>query len=200
MLKLLRIFYRPACQTLSNAFLKSMKLWNRLLLCCGCFSLNDSTMDNLFYCAPAWSKACLFFCQQFLSLWSPSINRTFLHEPYSQTFPQWYLSVLVHVKVSSTFRTTWKHTCGHLVRIKTITIEGPQLEKTDTDTVIHQACTEFSHWHSGQNLNWVCARIFWKSSSVYIASCLVLSFFSFFFLPHLLCACSQQCLQPLFSW
>ena len=29
---------------------------------------DDSTIEDLFYCAPAWSKTCLFFCQQFLNL------------------------------------------------------------------------------------------------------------------------------------
>ena len=39
MLKLLRIYHRPACQTLSNAFLKSIKLWNSWRWCCGCLCL-----------------------------------------------------------------------------------------------------------------------------------------------------------------
>ena len=34
----------------------------QVLLC------HDSTIEDLFYCAPAWSKTCLLFCQQFLSL------------------------------------------------------------------------------------------------------------------------------------
>ena len=29
---------------------------------------DDCTINDLFYCAPAWSKTCLFFCQQFLGL------------------------------------------------------------------------------------------------------------------------------------
>ena len=29
---------------------------------------DDSTIEDLFYYAPAWSETCLFFCQQFLSL------------------------------------------------------------------------------------------------------------------------------------
>ena len=29
---------------------------------------DDSTIEDLFYSAPAWSKTCLFFCQQFLNL------------------------------------------------------------------------------------------------------------------------------------
>ena len=27
---------------------------------------DDSTIENLFYCAPTWSKTCLFFFHQFL--------------------------------------------------------------------------------------------------------------------------------------
>ena len=30
--------------------------------------LYNSTIEDPFYCAPAWSKTCLFFSQQFLSL------------------------------------------------------------------------------------------------------------------------------------
>ena len=29
---------------------------------------DESTTEDLFYCAQAWSKTYLFFCQQFLSL------------------------------------------------------------------------------------------------------------------------------------
>ena len=39
MLKLLRTCYRPACQNMSNAFLKSMKSWNRSRWCCKRFSM-----------------------------------------------------------------------------------------------------------------------------------------------------------------
>ena len=39
-----------------------------MLLC------DDSTIGDLFYCAPAWSKHCLFFFQQFLSLGLESIE------------------------------------------------------------------------------------------------------------------------------
>ena len=38
-LKLLRTCHMPACQTLSNAFLKFMKLQNRSCWCCRCFSV-----------------------------------------------------------------------------------------------------------------------------------------------------------------
>ena len=40
------------------------------------FLYDDSTIENLFYCAPAWSKTCLFFCQQFLSLGLESVRIT----------------------------------------------------------------------------------------------------------------------------
>ena len=32
------------------------------------------TNGDLFYCAPAWSEACLFFCQQFFSLGLESLG------------------------------------------------------------------------------------------------------------------------------
>ena len=35
---------------------------------------NDSTIEDLFYCVPAWSKTCLFFCQQVLSLGFESVE------------------------------------------------------------------------------------------------------------------------------
>ena len=58
MLKLLRTCHRPACQIMSNAFLKSMKLWNRsrwyrVVEQIALVPLyDDSTMEDLFYCAP----------------------------------------------------------------------------------------------------------------------------------------------------
>ena len=36
----------------------------------------DATIEDLFYCAPAWSKTYLFFCQQFLSLGLESVEIT----------------------------------------------------------------------------------------------------------------------------
>ena len=61
MLKLLGTCHRPACQTLSNTSLNSMMLWNRSRWCCR-FPCDGSTIEHLFYCAPAWSKTCLFVC------------------------------------------------------------------------------------------------------------------------------------------
>ena len=64
-LKLLRSCRRPACQTLSNASLKSMKLWNKTRWFCRCFFMVTRLLKLY---TPAWSKTCLFFCQQFFSL------------------------------------------------------------------------------------------------------------------------------------
>ena len=41
---------------------------------------HDSTIENLFYCAPAWSKTCLFFCQQFLSFGLESVDGNSVHD------------------------------------------------------------------------------------------------------------------------
>ena len=41
---------------------------------------NDSTIEDLFYCAPIWSKTCLFFCQQFLSLSLESVEDNSEHD------------------------------------------------------------------------------------------------------------------------
>ena len=80
-LKLLRTCHRPACLTLLNAFLKSVKLWNRSCWCRSCFSMNDdSTTEDLFYCAPAWPKTWLFSCQQFLSLGLEPVHDNLEHE------------------------------------------------------------------------------------------------------------------------
>ena len=34
---------------------------------------DDPTNEDLFYCAPAWSKTCLFFCQQVFGLGLESV-------------------------------------------------------------------------------------------------------------------------------
>ena len=41
---------------------------------------DDSTIEDLFYYAPAWSKTCLFLCQQFLSLGLESAEDNPEHE------------------------------------------------------------------------------------------------------------------------
>ena len=41
---------------------------------------HDSTIENLFYCAPAWSKTCLFFCQQCLILGLESVEDNLEHD------------------------------------------------------------------------------------------------------------------------
>ena len=42
--------------------------------------LHDSTIEDLFYRAPAWSKTCLLFCQQFLSLGLESVEDNSEHD------------------------------------------------------------------------------------------------------------------------
>ena len=36
-------------------------------------------IEDLFYCAPAWSPTCLFLCQQFLSLGLESVEDSLKH-------------------------------------------------------------------------------------------------------------------------
>ena len=52
--------------------------------CFRCFmtieDLHDSTIEDLFYRAPAWSKTCLFFRQQFLSLGLESLEDNSEHD------------------------------------------------------------------------------------------------------------------------
>ena len=40
---------------------------------------DDSTIEDLFYCASTWSKTCLFFSQQFLSFGLESVEDNFEH-------------------------------------------------------------------------------------------------------------------------
>ena len=41
---------------------------------------DDCIIEDLFYCALAWSKTCLFFCQQFLSLGLELLESNLEHE------------------------------------------------------------------------------------------------------------------------
>ena len=45
-----------------------------MLLC------DDLTIEDLFYCAVAWSKTCLFFCQQFISYGLKSVEDNSEHD------------------------------------------------------------------------------------------------------------------------
>ena len=58
-LKLLRTCHRPACQTFSHTFLKSMKFWNRQHWCCRCFSVIFKICSTVLRpgLKPAWSSA-----------------------------------------------------------------------------------------------------------------------------------------------
>ena len=44
------------------------------------FFYDDSTIEDSFYCAPIWSKTCLFFCLQFLSLGLESVAGNAEHD------------------------------------------------------------------------------------------------------------------------
>ena len=44
------------------------------------FLYDDLTGEDLFYCAPAWSKTCLVFCQQFVSLGLESVEDNSEHD------------------------------------------------------------------------------------------------------------------------
>ena len=84
MLKLLGTCHRPACQTLSNAFLKSSCGTDRDGAVGVSFNFlnifyDDSTIEHLYYCAPAWSETCLFCCQRFLSLGHESVENNSEH-------------------------------------------------------------------------------------------------------------------------
>ena len=98
MLTLLRTCHRPARQTLSDTFLKSMKLWNRSAGVV-VFLFDDLTIDELFYCAPAWSKTCLFFCQQFLSTGLESVGENSEHDLAGMTDKADYTIVLTLTEV-----------------------------------------------------------------------------------------------------
>ena len=88
---LLKTCHNPACQTVSNAFLKSKKLWNRSRIC-WVLLYDDSIMEDLFYCAgprkPGLNPACFIYlfiylfilCQQFLSLGLGSIKENLEHD------------------------------------------------------------------------------------------------------------------------
>ena len=41
---------------------------------------DELTVKDLFCCAPAWFKTCLFFCQQFLSLGLKSVEDNSEHD------------------------------------------------------------------------------------------------------------------------
>ena len=68
MLKLLRTCHRPACQTLSNAFLKFLKCGTDRAGVVGLYLYDCSTTENMFYCALAWSKTRLFLSLAFESV------------------------------------------------------------------------------------------------------------------------------------
>ena len=73
-LKFLRTCNRPACQTLSNAFLKSMKLWNRSRGCCGCLSMMTRPLKICSTVLRLYLKAVCFSASS-ASAWAWSLLR-----------------------------------------------------------------------------------------------------------------------------
>ena len=61
MLYSLMVAHKAACQTLSNAFLKSTIDTVKALLALQVFLTEYSKIENLLSCAPSYSEACLFF-------------------------------------------------------------------------------------------------------------------------------------------
>ena len=80
-LKFLRTCHKPASYTLSNFFLKSMKMWNRSSWCCRCFSM----MTQLLKAWPTVLRtglkpACSSTYQQFLSLGLELVENNSVHK------------------------------------------------------------------------------------------------------------------------
>ena len=79
MLKLLGTCNRPACYTIKR-LLEVCEVVEQIALVLKVRLYDDSAIEDLFYHAPAWSKTCLFFCQQFLSLGLESAEDNPEHE------------------------------------------------------------------------------------------------------------------------
>ena len=52
---------------------------------------DDLTTEDLFYCALAWSKTCLLFCQQFISLGLESVEDNSQHGSRRNLLRGWYV-------------------------------------------------------------------------------------------------------------
>ena len=80
MLYFFMVAHKAACQTLSNAFLKSMKTWWKSCWCWRYFSHRMRRLKNfsvvLLYC----SGACLFFGDDVLRLWLQSVQYDLQHD------------------------------------------------------------------------------------------------------------------------
>ena len=48
--------------------LKVREVVEQIALLLGVLLCDNSTVEDLFYCSPAWPKTCLFLCQQFRNL------------------------------------------------------------------------------------------------------------------------------------
>ena len=68
--------HKSACQTLSKAFMKSMKTWLVLEV----FLTEDSKVEDLLCGAPSCSEACLFFSNDLLRLRLKSVQYYLQHD------------------------------------------------------------------------------------------------------------------------
>ena len=74
------VTHKAACQTLSKAFLKSVKIMVQILLMLEEFFTQYSKVEGLFYRASSRSELSLFFSNYFFSLGFKPIQDDFQHD------------------------------------------------------------------------------------------------------------------------
>ena len=74
MLKRMGICNRPARHTLKKCFLEVYNTVGEIALVLKELVYDNATIEDPFYCVPAWFKTCLFLCQGFLSLGLESVK------------------------------------------------------------------------------------------------------------------------------
>ena len=100
MLYFFMVAHKAACQTLSKAFLKSMKTWQRSCWCWGYFSQNFFLVKDLLCGAPSCSEACLFFSDDLLRLWLQSVQYDLQYDFAWVTDLAYYSVVLALLQVA----------------------------------------------------------------------------------------------------
>ena len=95
MLYFFMVAHKAACQTLSNAFLKSMKTWCRS---CWCWRYFLQRMHRLKICSvvllSALTEACLFISDDLLRLWLRSV-RYDLQRDFAWVTDEAYCSIVL---------------------------------------------------------------------------------------------------------